>query len=74
MSTVLNQRALLSPAEVSEVLGVKEQTLAVWRCSGRHSLPFLKVGGSIRYRRADLEEWLAARTFMSTGAADAAGI
>jgi hypothetical protein len=36
--------------------------LAVWRSTGRHGIPFLKVGAAIRYRQRDLDEWLRART------------
>jgi excisionase family DNA binding protein len=35
--------------------------LSVWRSTGRYNLPFLKVGRLVRYRRADLDAWLAAR-------------
>lgn len=36
---------------------VKEQTLAAWRCH-REGPPFVKVGRLVRYRVADLDEWL----------------
>lgn len=73
MSTAVRER-LLSPAEAAEVLGVKVQTLSCWRWSGRHGLPFLKVGAAVKYRRSDLEKWLAGRSFTSTDQADAAGV
>ena len=54
---------LLTPAEAAAVLGVREQTLAVWRSSRRYkTLRYVKVGHLVRYRRADLEGWLASRT------------
>jgi len=62
---------LLSPSEAAEVLGVKEQTLAIWRCTGRYDLPFIRAGRKIKYRLADLEHWLERRTTTSTGEADA---
>lgn len=65
---------LLTPAETAEYLGVKLQTLAYWRCTGRHNLPYMKVGNAVRYRRDILSQWLAARTVTSTGQSDAAGI
>jgi len=66
--------ALLNEAQAAEVLGCKPQSLRVWRCVGRHDLPYVKVGRLVRYRLSDLEKWLAARTVTSTGAADAAGL
>jgi len=53
---------LLSRREAAEYLGVKPQTLAAWHVTGRYNLPVVKVGRSVRYRLADLEAWLAART------------
>ena len=74
MTTAIVREPLLTAAQAAEVLGVKTQTLAVWRCSGRHALPFVKVGNAVKYRRSDLEAWLSGRVFTSTGQADAAGI
>lgn len=48
-------------------LGVKTSTLAVWRSTGRYKLPYLKVGRLVRYRLADLAEFLARRTTSHTG-------
>lgn len=59
-------KQLLTPAETAELLSVKEQTLSVWRCRGAHGLPFVRVGRSVRYRRADIEEWMEQRTATST--------
>ncbi|MGN6529327.1 MAG: helix-turn-helix domain-containing protein [Burkholderiaceae bacterium] len=50
----------LAPRAVAQWLGVPEGTLASWRSTGRVELPFLKLGGLIRYRRADVEAFLAA--------------
>lgn len=62
---------LLNPKAAAEFLGVQEQTLAVWRCTGRYSLPFCKVGARmVRYRLADLEKFLADRVVTSTGQAE----
>ncbi len=46
----------------ARILGIKPQTLSVWRCTGRYGLPFSKVGRAVRYSRKDLEAWLAERT------------
>lgn len=62
---------LLNPKAAAALLGLQKQTLAVWRCTGRHSLPFVKVGARmIRYRLADLEKFLADRVVTSTGQAE----
>lgn len=53
---------LLDEKQAAEVLTVTPGTLSVWRSTGRYQIPFVKVGRRVRYRRADLEAWLAART------------
>jgi excisionase family DNA binding protein len=53
---------LLTPVEAAEFLGIKPQTLATWRVTGRYGIPFIRVGTAVRYRRRDLEKWLASRT------------
>lgn len=53
---------LLNRKEAADYLGVRPETLAVWHCMGRYKLPVVKVGRSCRYRLADLEAWLDART------------
>lgn len=60
---------LLTPRQVAELLEVRPRTLESWRVSG-DGPPFVRVGvgsrGPVRYRRADLERWLAARVRVST--------
>ena len=51
----------------ADYLGVKEQTLAAWKSTGRYSLPVVKVGRSVRYRQEDLDAFIASRT-VNTGA------
>lgn len=53
---------LLTPKQAAETLGVTENTLAVWRSSGRYSLPFVKVGRKVAYRVADLRLFIERRT------------
>lgn len=50
-------------------LGVKPNTLAIWRSTGRYSLPFLKVGRLVKYRISDLAEFLYRRTASHTSEA-----
>lgn len=58
---------LLEPAQAGEFLGAKESTLAVWRCTGRYELPYIKIGRSVRYRVADLRAFVESRTISHTG-------
>lgn len=53
---------LLDEVAAAQLLDVSPGTLSVWRSTGRYSLPFLKIGRKVRYRRADLEAWLERRT------------
>ena len=52
----------LNTTEAAEFLGVSIGTLEVWRCTKRYPLPYVKVGRLVKYRRSDLEAWLASRT------------
>jgi excisionase family DNA binding protein len=49
---------LLTRREAAAYLGVAEQTLAVWKCTGRRTLPFVKIGRLVRYRKADLDAFI----------------
>lgn len=59
----------VSASQAAAVLGVKASTLAVWRCTGRYSLPFTKSGRLIRYQVADLARFIARSTHEHTGVA-----
>lgn len=51
---------LMTPSEVAAYLGVTTATLAQWR-SAKKELPHTKAGGSVRYLRSDVTEYLASR-------------
>ena len=53
-----NYPALLSPKEVETIFGIPRTTQSVWRCTGRHRLPYLKVGRSIKYPTEAFVAWL----------------
>jgi len=57
-----NAPELLTTAPAAEYIGAKAHTLEVWRSTGRYSLPFVRVGRLVKYRRADLDAWLQSRT------------
>ncbi|MBU1664280.1 MAG: helix-turn-helix domain-containing protein [Gammaproteobacteria bacterium] len=61
-AVVQASRDLLDEKAAGDYLTVAPGTLSVWRSTGRYNLPFLKVGRMVRYRRADLDAWLANRT------------
>lgn len=52
---------LLTPAQTAELLGIKEQTLTVWRCTKRYPLAYVKVGRSVMYREADVRHFIESR-------------
>ncbi len=52
---------LLPPQTVAAILGVSPGTLDAWRSTRRVALPFVKVGALVRYRRSDIEAFIAAR-------------
>ena len=58
---------LLTEAEVSEWLKISVPTLRTMRARpGRDPIPFVKVGGRVRYREDSLNKWLQRNTFHDT--------
>lgn len=53
---------LMTPKEAADYIRSTPGTLQVWRTTGRYPLPYVKIGGCVRYRREDLETFLRART------------
>lgn len=49
---------LLTPTQTANSLGVTVGTLAVWRCTARYPLPFVKIGSRVRYRAADVDAFI----------------
>ena len=51
---------LLSSREAAELLGLREQTLALWRCVKRQPQPtYVKIGSrAVKYRLRDLEAFI----------------
>lgn len=67
MNTTSLSSDLLTRREAAEYLRVKPQTLALWACTGRYGLRFVKVGGRVYYRRSDLDRFLEQRTATQVG-------
>lgn len=53
---------LMTEGDLSEVLGVPVKTLQRWRSTREHGPRYVKVGGGVRYRTADVDAWLDANT------------
>ena len=66
MATELLTKVIESPQDIltsdqaAEYLGIRRQTLEVWRCTRRVNIPYHKIGRCVRYRRADLDRYLDA--------------
>lgn len=58
---------LLTANECSKRLRVTYGTLAVWRCTQRKSLPFVKIGRKVYYRPQDIEDFITANLFPGNG-------
>ena len=52
---------LLTPKDVSEILGVSVETLNVWRATNRYPLPYVKAGRLVRYRMTDVNQFIESR-------------
>jgi Helix-turn-helix domain len=51
---------LLDTNEASAFLKTPAKTLVAWRCTKRVKVPFVKIGGNVRYRKSDLVEFIEA--------------
>ncbi|NLZ17218.1 MAG: helix-turn-helix domain-containing protein [Desulfobulbaceae bacterium] len=57
----MQKNDLISPKEAAEYLCTTVASLATWRCTRRHALPYVKLGRAVRYRRSDLEKFITDR-------------
>lgn len=66
---------LLDNEQTAALLGIKPNTLEIWRHKGKGP-EHLKLGDTpqapVRYRRSAISDWLRQRTFASTSAFTAA--
>ena len=53
---------LMNTEQAANYLGLAPSTLETWRSRKRHNLAFAKVGRAIRYRKSDLDRFVASRT------------
>lgn len=60
-NSVAERKPLMTTKQVAARLNVSEQTLDNWRSTGRvQGLPFVIVGGGVRYRDGDVEAFIDA--------------
>lgn len=55
--------AMLTTEEAADYLGMTSTTLNAWRCSKAIRLPYVKMGGAVRYRKSELEKFIEAHTY-----------
>jgi excisionase family DNA binding protein len=60
-ATIQPATELLTTDQVASALGLSSRTLAAWRSSRTHSLPYVKTGSRVRYRSGDVAAWLESR-------------
>lgn len=69
MSAHVDLDDLMTSKEVATFLGVKPNTLEIWRSQGKGP-PYLKLGdapqAAVRYLRSAVAAWAARRAFSST--------
>lgn len=59
---MMSKPQLLDTDQAAEFLGVSPTTLTTWRCTQRYDLPYVKIGGLVRYREDDLNQFIESRT------------
>ena len=67
MATQITKSQLLDDEEAARFLDVSPTTLRTWRCRKRYLIPYLKIGGKVRYDLDDLIGWLASRKVNGQG-------
>ena len=60
-------RSRLSRRDAAAYLGISPSTLAVWGCTKRYNLPYVKVGRLVQYWVSDLDKFLTDRTHVEHG-------
>ena len=49
---------LLTPRQVSEILGVTVGTLSIWRCLHRYDLRYKKIGRLVKYEKQAVVDFI----------------
>lgn len=56
---MINNNQLFTPQQAAEYLGVKVQTLAIWRATKRYPIPYIKIGRLVKYKKEDLDAYIS---------------
>jgi excisionase family DNA binding protein len=62
MEALSVEEELVEPEEAAKILSVK--TITVYKWVSERKIPFIKVGGALRFRPAALREWLREREYI----------
>lgn len=65
MTQILNREDYLTEKQLSELWGIKKNTLQKWRSAGVGP-KFIKRVGRIAYRKSDIAEYEQSQTFQIT--------
>ena len=60
MSTSTTEGEILTIRQVADYLKVTERT--IYRLAAAKNIPAFKVGGTWRFRKADIDSWIAAQS------------
>ena len=55
-------KILLTKEEAAQYLSTTVGTLNTWRHYGKNTIPYVRWGNRIRYRREDIEKWITDNT------------
>lgn len=69
-----DREKLLAPEHVADLLGVTTHTLAVWRCTQRYNLPYIKCGRLVRYRPSHVDAFIESRCISREADPEQAGL
>ena len=62
----MNKPNLLTSEQAADYICVAPDTLAVWRCTNRYDIPYIKIGRKVRYNELDLLAFIEQRTHRRT--------
>ncbi len=55
---IKDSETLFTRQQAADFLSCKANTLALWKCTKRYSLPCVKIGKNVRYRLSDLQNFI----------------
>lgn len=58
----MENQKLIDEFEAAAILGISVKSLRTWRSTGKVVIPFCKIGKSVRYSPAILQEYITLHT------------